>query len=82
MSFKLFLGVDFPMATEHFGRFWGSCSNDDPKCGNNGNGSCSLEDVMASHVNTGSLRTYDFMQTMVNAFIQIPCLALYDLLSF
>lgn len=61
---RLTSGIDLPLATELFGKFWNSCRNDDPSCGNNGNGSCSAEDVMASHLNTGSARTYDFMQTM------------------
>jgi len=46
------------------GKIWATCGNDDPACGNGGNGSCSVEDVMASHLNTGSKRTYAFMQKM------------------
>lgn len=46
------------------GKLWTTCGNDDPTCGNGGNGSCSAEDIMASHLNTGSKRTYTFMQKM------------------
>jgi len=46
------------------GKVWKSCGNEDPTCGNGGNGSCSAEDVMASHLNSGSKRTYSFMERM------------------
>ena len=57
-------GIDIQLGTELFGKIWSSLGNDDPTCGNGGNGSCSAEDVMASHENSGSKRTYDFMQHM------------------
>ena len=46
------------------GKVWKSCGNEDPTCGNGGNGSCNAEDVMASHLNSGSKRTYSFMERM------------------
>ena len=57
-------GIDLQLGTEIVGKIWSSFGNDDPNCGNNGNGSCGIEDVMASHENSGSARTYDFMQRM------------------